>query len=143
MERFNVHGVVNIVLIKDGKILLARRMNTGWNDGMYEIPSGHIDGQESIKTATCREAKEEIGIEISPGDLEFLHVMHRKSGDKEKVEFFFKTDIWQGEPKISEPDKCDDLNWFGLDNLPENLIPKVASAIECILQEKKYSEFGW
>ena len=51
-------------------------------------------------------------------------------------------------PKIAgrlllEPDKCDDLSWFSLDQLPDNMIPYVKHAIECFRERIIYSEFGW
>ena len=42
-----------------------------------------------------------------------------------------------------EPNKCDDIGWFELDNLPENTIPYIKHAIECISKNIVYSEFGF
>ncbi len=56
-----------------------------------------------------REAKEEIGIELKPEDSKLVHVMHRKEPSKERVNFFFTASKWVGEPKIMEPQKCDNL----------------------------------
>lgn len=56
---------VHLFLVKDDKILLLRRSNTGYEDEMYSIVAGHIDGDEDAKTAMIREAREEAGIEIT------------------------------------------------------------------------------
>ena len=90
-----------------------------------------------------REAKEEIGVDIKREDLRLVHVMHRKEPNEERINFFFQAEKYQGEPKIMEPHKCDDLNWFDLDNLPENVIPYIKEAIKNILEKKIYSEYGW
>jgi hypothetical protein len=42
-----------------------------------------------------------------------------------------------------EPDKCDDLGWFPLDVLPENIIPHVRIALEYIRDGVSYSEYGF
>ena len=70
---------VHLFLIKDGKILLLRRSNTGYEDGKYSVVAGHIDGDEDAKTAMIREVREEAGIEIARSNIKFAGVMHRKS----------------------------------------------------------------
>lgn len=69
--------------------------------------------------------------------------MHRKKPKEERINFFFTTEKYEGKPKIMEPNKCDDLNWFELDNLLKNTIPYIKQAIQNILQNKIYSEYGW
>ena len=56
--RFQMPVAVHLLLVKEGKILLLRRSNTGYEDGMYSIVAGHIDGDEDVKSAMIREAKE-------------------------------------------------------------------------------------
>jgi hypothetical protein len=64
-------------------------------------------------------------------------------GVNERVDAFFTADKWEGEIKKMEPNKCEDLGWFDLENLPENTIPYVKQAINCIINKQFYSEFGW
>lgn len=115
---------VHLFLVKDGEILLLRRFDTGYEDGNYSVVARHTDGDEDIKTAMMREAKEEAGIEIAINNIKFSSVMHRKSDD-ERSEFFFIADSWEGEVTNMEPQKCDDLSWFEIDNLPSNVIPYI------------------
>jgi hypothetical protein len=42
-----------------------------------------------------------------------------------------------------EPHKCDDLNWFEMDRLPDNTIPYIRQAIDCFRKGVFYSEHGW
>jgi len=139
-ERFKIIPSVYLVLIKNNKILLSRRYNTGYFDGNYSFPAGHLDGDETLKQAMIREAKEEIDVILDPADLELIHIMNRRISNNERVDFFFKAKKWQGEPKIMESDKCDDLSWFEFNNLPKNIIPYIKQAIDSFLNNIIYSE---
>lgn len=135
-----------LVLIKDNKILLQRRFNTGYEDGKYSMVAGHVDKGETFTQCIIREAKEEAGILLKPEDLKVVHLMHRDSGteeNNERVDIFFIADKWAGEIENKEPHKCDDLSWFDLDNLPNNIIPYIKQAIDCIKNKVFYSEHGW
>lgn len=145
-ERFKLIPEVFFILVRDGKILLARRFQTGYEDGNYNMVAGHVDGKETMREAMAREAKEEAGIIINPNDLKHLLTMHRWSeqwGGHERIGFYFTTDKWEGEITNTEPDKCDDLSWFPLDNLPANMTPHIRTAIECYKKGETYAEFGW
>lgn len=139
-ERFKITPSVYLVLIKNNKILLSRRHNTGYFDGNYSFPAGHLDGNETLKQAMVRETKEEIGVLLDTADLELVHTMNRRIPDNERVDFFFTVKRWEGEPKIMESDKCDDLSWFELNNLPKNIIPYIRQAIDSFLNNIIYSE---
>lgn len=141
-ERLGSIVAVHLLLIKDGKILLSRRYNTGYEDGNYSVTSGHLEKDETVTQAMVRETKEEAGIDISTADLHCAHVMHRNSDDS-RIDFFFTADKWQGEPINKEPDKCDELKWFPMHSLPLNTVPYVRNAIERYSQGSIYSEFGW
>ena len=120
---------VHLLLVRDGKILMLRRYNTGYQDGNYSVVAGHIDGGEELKAAMIREAREEAGIELSPYDLTVVGVIHDMIKD-EYVHFFLHTSRYSGEVVNMEPDKCDDLSWFDIDDLPDNTIPYVRRAIQ-------------
>ena len=138
MERFKIKVAVYALLMKDNKIVLLRRFNTGWQDGNYGLPSGHLEADENLIEATLREMEEEVGVKSKKEDVEFVHTMHRKSV---YVDFYFLVKNWEGEVQNMEIDKCDDLSWFNLDSLPENIIPSVKLAIENYQKGIKFSEF--
>lgn len=122
---------------------MMRRQNTGWSDGLYSLPAGHIDGSESARTAMIREANEEVGISIKPEDLSFALIVHRNSPDREYIDFYFVVEDWQGEPYNAEPDKCDDLRWSDIDKIRGDIIPNVKQALEAYREGLKYVEYGW
>jgi 8-oxo-dGTP diphosphatase len=134
---------VYLFLLKDDQILLSRRFNTGWMDGKYSLIAGHIDGNETVFDAMIREAFEEGKIKIDKKDLEPATVLHRKSLEMEYIDFFFVAKKWVGEPSIGEPEKCDDLSWFSLDALPENLLPYIKDAFDNYKNTTPFSSSGW
>ncbi len=142
-QRFQIVPSVYVMLMKDGQIILARRYNTGYCDGEYSFPAGHLEGNETSTAALLREVKEEIGVELDPENIEFVHLMHRKGPDDERYDVFFACEKWEGEPKIMEPNKCDELAWFDLDKLPQNTIPYIAQATNSYRAKIFYSEHGW
>lgn len=132
----------HLFLIRNGKILLARRQNTGYRDGNFGLVSGHIDAGESATSAMSREAQEEAGIKINPKDLKLAHILHKKETD-ERIDLFFIAKKWKGKPIINEPHLCDHMKWFSLDDLPSNIIPYVKKAIGDFKNGLIYSESGW
>ncbi len=135
-----------LVLIREDKILLLRRCNTGYEDGNYSFIAGHVEPGESSTSCIIREAEEESGIILKPEDLKVVHIMHRDSGQKnvnQRIDVFFTAERWSGEITNMEPDKCDDLSWFDINNIPENTIPYIKTVIANIRNTTFYSEYGW
>lgn len=131
-----------MLFIHENQILLSRRFNTGYRDGEYSVPAGHLDGDETVIAAGIREAKEEIGVTIEASDMNFSSVMHRNEGE-ERVDFFVQVHKWNGEIVNAEPEKCDDLRWVNFNELPDNTIPYVRQAIANHLNGVMFEEFGW
>lgn len=142
-ERMKLPVSAQLFLIEDHKILLLRRYNTGYEDGRYSVVAGHIDGNETVAEAMIREAKEEADILIAREDLKTVHVMHRKKVRGEYIDYFFFCNKWSGNIRNSEPHKCDDLRWFDINNLPDNMVDYVKEAISYYKNGINFSEFGW
>ena len=142
-ERFKLIPAVYLFLIKDEKILLLKRFNTGYEDGNYSVIAGHFDGKEKAIDALIREAKEEAGIKVKRQNIKFVHVMHRWSMDHERIDLFYVCNKWTGTIRNMEKNKCSGLDWFPLKKLPKNMVPCVKFAIQNCLKKIYYSEFGW
>lgn len=134
-ERYQSKVVVFLILTRNinGKeeILLQKRCNTGYMDGKYDCAcSGHLEKGESLSMAIVREAKEEIGIDVNEKDLKFVAIIHPYKDDY--INVFFTTNTYKGIPKIMEPNKCDDLQWFDIEKLPDNTIERIKNVIKNI-----------
>lgn len=143
MSIFSVPVSVHLMLINGNKILLMRRKDTGFADGFYSMPAGKLEPKESVENAIIREVEEEININIKNETLKTIQVMNRNGSDRERIDYFFTVDRWSGEIKNNEPNKCDDLKWFDINNLPENTIPYIKEAINNYNKKIKFSLFGW
>ena len=142
-DRYSCKLVVDIMLTRkneingENEVLLSLRKNTGYGDGKYELPGGHVEEGEDLKQAMVREAKEELLINIKENDLKIIHILHHYTGDR--VNFILTTDVYEGIPSIGEPDKCEKLEWFNINNLPNNISMKVKKSIEDINKGIFYS----
>ncbi|MEV0347686.1 NUDIX domain-containing protein [Nonomuraea sp. NPDC050680] len=139
-ERFRAIVDVHVMLVRDGMVLLGKRAGTGYGDGQWHLPSGHLEPGESVVGAAIREAREEVGVTIRPEDLEFAHVMHRAP---DRVGLFFVARKWAGEPYNAEPHKCAALAWRPLGRLPDDTIGYPAEAIARVLEEEPFALYGW
>ena len=122
-------SAVHIILINDNKILLQKRKGSKLWPGYYALPAGHIDEGETQYDALVREAKEELGIEINTNDIINNYVVLRKNFFEidgktlePYIDYYFEIKKYNGVPKIIEEDKCDELIWADVNNLPEPFI---------------------
>ncbi|MCX2949209.1 NUDIX hydrolase [Lentzea sp. NEAU-D7] len=136
---------VHVLLVRDGEVLLSRRRDTDPRfDGLWHLPSGKLDAGESVLGGAVREAAEEIGVVIEPGDLRHVHTLHANgSGVEPRLGLYFEARRWRGEPVNREPEKCSELRWFGLDALPADIISYPAAGITGYLAGESFGMLGW
>ncbi len=135
-QAINNNGRLKIVpsvfaaIIEDEKVLLIRRANTGWMDGYYDLPAGHLEDQEHLKDGAIRELEEEAGIKAKPEDLKLIHIhQNHHRPETPHYGYIFLVAKWDGKPSLVEPEKSDDINFFELDKLPEKITPYVKEAL--------------
>lgn len=129
-----------LVLRKGDEVLMGRRINTGYCDGMWSLVAGHVEDGEAASEGMSREAREEIGIEV--GTLKCIHIMHRRT-DRLNVDVFFECWDWCGDIENKEPDKCAELKFFKLNDLPGDAIEYNVLALSWGLNGQYYSELGF
>jgi 8-oxo-dGTP diphosphatase len=113
-----VHPVDVFLILHDGpSVLLARRQNTGYHDGLWNLPSGKLEYDEDAPSGMIREAREEIGIVLSPSSLRLAVTVHHEG----RIGLFFAAPFEpasQGQPVNAEPHKCSSIGWFPAAALP-------------------------
>lgn len=110
------------IIHKNGKILLQRRAD----NGTWAIHGGCLELGETVEETVIRELKEEIG--ITPINLEFYKVfsgedMHYTCTSKDEVYaviVIYLCNEFEGELQ-QDNDEVIELQWFDIDNLPENI----------------------
>lgn len=140
-ERLTSKLAVYVIVIKENKIALLRRENTGLKDGFLTLPSGHVERGETIVECAQRELMEESGIDSKIEDLKVVHIMYRPSSTNIYVDFYVETKEFIGEGINTEPEKCSEFLWCDLDKLPEDMIESVRNAIENYKKQILYSEY--
>ncbi len=115
-------GVGAILVDPAGKVFLSRRGTRSKNEkDLWEFPGGAVEFGEKMANALKREMAEEYGVEIEVGEL--LDVVdHILPGEGQHwISPTFLCKITKGEPKILEPEKCSEIGWFAIENIPANL----------------------
>jgi isopentenyl-diphosphate delta-isomerase type 1 len=134
------HKTVHIwVFNSQNQLLLQKRAKKKESfPGLWDISAaGHISaGDESRRTA-CRELKEELGIDVSENELDFLFTITGKYEDPERPFldhelsdiYLLRKDIMLDTVKMCS-DEVDDVRYFGIDELktaldarPELFVP--------------------
>jgi 8-oxo-dGTP pyrophosphatase MutT (NUDIX family) len=134
-----------ILFKRDNEVAFVLRSGTGWMDGYYGPPSGKVEHNESMLHAAVREAKEEVGADITESSLRHVLTLHRKSEDDSTlwIDAYFEVITWEGELYNAEPDKHGELTWFDISQLPNNIIPSVQFSLQEIIQGHTFAQFGW
>ncbi|MFU8843231.1 MAG: NUDIX domain-containing protein [Bacteroidales bacterium] len=99
------------------EVLLIRRKNYPF-EGMWALPGGFIDMEETAEEAIVRELEEETHLRVN--DLQQLHTFSTLGRDPRgrtiSVTFFGVVDADQS--KVSGGDDAVEARWFPLDKLP-------------------------
>ncbi len=125
--------VVHTLLMRCDKVLLLRRARTGYLDGWYALPGGHLQRGESIVACARRECLEEIGVGLDAARLRPIAAMPYQSGEQQGVDFIMRYEFGNediaDEPYLAEPDRFDDLGWWPARALPPNAVPYIERAV--------------
>ena len=97
---------VSIILVKDQKVLLAKRAENRFAAGLWEFPAGRLEKGEDPFEGVLREAKEELDIHVKPIQIIDAYTFKRNTEDLILLNIFCD---FNGEVKISS--EHDELKW--------------------------------
>lgn len=111
------HTIVNVLPVKDGKLLLVKRAAHLTNPGKWALPGGFLDRDEILEQCVLRELHEETGYE---GAIDKLLCIvdnpNRAQEDRQNVGFMYIVNVGE---KTGKPDnESSEVAWFDLDRLP-------------------------
>ena len=131
-----------IIKNSEGKILLQRRQGTKLWPGFLALPAGHVDEGENVYDAAIREAIEELSITITKQDIIDSFVVNRRNKSLAPYfDVYFEISSYKGQIKINEPEKCSELKWVDINNLPNDMIDFEIDAIKNRQKNIMFSTF--
>jgi len=115
----------------DERILLARRSNVSYGNGLWGLPGGHVEDNETVAEAAAREVLEEVGVRLDAALLTLLgmtrYVDHTGAEIVRGLDAFYLAVDWQGEAQpVSE---CSEVGWFSPHALPPGALPWLGSVM--------------
>ena len=102
--------VVGAALVRDGRVLAARRTGPAHLAGLWEFPGGKVEDGESDHDALVRELKEELGVTALIGPRVGPELA---LGETAVMRVYLAT-LVDGEPQLNDHDA---LRWLAPDEL--------------------------
>lgn len=113
------HVVVDALVIRDGQILLTKRADHLRAGGLWAIPGGFVERDETTLEAVMREVLEETGYTCEVKQLiTVLDSPQRRGDDRQNVSFVFEVSPIK-EVGTSDPAEVSAVQWFSLEQLPD------------------------
>ena len=106
------------LIFRDGKLLITQRHAGAHLGGLWEFTGGKREPAETFEQCLVRETREELGVEISVGEL-FEEITHAYAEKTVHLKFFICR-LERGEP---EPFGCAALKWVGKAELDRYAFP--------------------
>lgn len=133
-------AVYAIIVNEKQEILLLKRQNTGYFDGWYSFPAWHIEDGEFSSQALAHELLEEIGITIDTSNIKPFHMMHRIASDRQYIDIGYKITEREGNITNNEPEKCEKIERFSRDNIPDYMGGETKKFIDAYFSGETFSE---
>lgn len=113
------HAVAEAIVVKGGKVLLAKRSLKLTEPNKWAIPGGFMDRDETIVHAVRREVLEETGWTIKEPTLFcIIDNPNRPNEDRQNIAFLFIAEAGQQSGEADE--ESSEVRWFELNNLPSD-----------------------
>lgn len=135
-------GLGVVIVNNNGEILVGKRKNS--HAPYYSIPGGKLDLGESFEEGIIREVKEETNLDIR--EPEVIAVTNNLGTYKEDGVHFISIILlvksFSGEPRVMEPEKCDEWLWVNPKKIPLPHFDASQMAIDCYLNKIFYKKYN-
>jgi mutator protein MutT len=123
------------LIFHHGRLLITQRHADAHMGGRWEFPGGKREAGETFEQCLAREIREELGVDISVGEL-FAELVHHYPEKSVQLKFFHCR-LLAGEP---QPLDCAAIRWVQ----PEELADfEFAAADARLLEQLKASPQAW
>ena len=132
-----VIDVAAALVFRDGKLLITQRHAGAHLGGLWEFPGGKLEAGESFEQCLIREIREELGVEISVGEL-FEEISHDYPEKSVRLKFFI-CQLLSGEP---QPLDCAGVKWVAKTELAGFEFPAADARLLLKLEGKPNVHFS-
>ena len=121
MRQPNFYSAVFAIIRNDkNEILFQKRQNTGFRDGQFQLPSGHVEWSESIKDSIIRELQEELWIGVLENDIEIAHIAHVISSERVYFNIYANILKYVWDIVNLESEKCSEIGFYTFQEIENN-----------------------
>jgi ADP-ribose pyrophosphatase YjhB (NUDIX family) len=114
----NPRPCVGALIVRDGRVLLARRGREPYRD-WWDVPGGFMEAGETPEEAVAREVAEESGLEVKSLELLAIFPDTYGAGGAPTINLHYLVEVAPGEP---EPySDVTEFRWFGPEQVPEQV----------------------
>jgi ADP-ribose pyrophosphatase len=128
---------VGVIIVRDGKVLVVQRGREP-GAGTWAFPGGRLELGETLAEAAVREAREETGLEVEPGEVAAV-VEFIDRDEQGKVRWHYVIVDLLATPVGGTLQPGDDsvaVRWIGLEEIETlNLAPRMARIIRKVLAD--------
>jgi 8-oxo-dGTP pyrophosphatase MutT (NUDIX family) len=119
-------GVTVVYFCHDGKgnfVMAKRSQNARDEQGRWDIGGGAVEFDETIEQTLRQEIKQEYCTDVLSFEFLGYRDVHRENNGKKThwIALDFKVLIDPAKVKIGEPHKFDEIGWFTIDKIPDNI----------------------
>lgn len=114
-----IHVAVGVI-VREGRVLIARRPDHVHQGGLLEFPGGKVELEEAVQAALAREIAEETGLQIPVDTLQPVIGIRHDYGDKRVFLDVWRTDQAVGEARGREGQSID---WVSPNSLRDDDFP--------------------
>jgi mutator protein MutT len=137
MDDLDYTPVTAAVIVKDGRILIAKRKRA-YSGYLWEFPGGKMEEGESLEECLKREIEEELGIEIAVGD-HLCSVRHQLNCQSAIKLYAYRATHVKGDIRLRDHDE---VRWVTVKELAQYDFPEPDRYIASVLIDQQRAEGG-
>lgn len=130
------------ILIIENQKILTMQYNYGGQE-VYNLPGGNLELGEHLSDALAREMQEELGIEVSVGEMILVGEIYFEARKKHTLHLLFEGKITSGIPTLNPKETSAlAIKWLNINDLDKiNLYPNLSKQIQDYLAEKLSNKY--